>query len=125
MANTTTPTNEIKKLHLEAVVLFASNNIPEVDPATLERFLELVNVEGTFGTITHEQILKKMYLVLKYIPDACAHSLLALIDLLEIKPANRLALNAAQAISLESNTGREEPVPFSVEVQPVSQPLGQ
>lgn len=125
MANTATPTSEIKKLHLEAVVLFASNNVPEVDPVTLERFLELVNAEGTFGTITHEQILKKMCLVLKYIPDACAHSLLVLIDLLEIKPANHLALNAPQARWLESSTGREESIPFFVKVQPVSQSLGQ
>ncbi len=84
-------TAEIKKLHLEAVVLFAINNIPRVDAATLKQFLELVNAGGAFGSISHEQIVKKMDQVMKYIPGACGQSLLILMDLLEIAPPRKLA----------------------------------
>jgi len=74
----------IKKLELKETVLFAINHIPQVNKATLEKFLELVNATGTFGAMSHEQILKKMALTLKYIPNACPQSLLILADLLEI-----------------------------------------
>ena len=124
MSSTATPTNEIKKLHLEAVVSFASCNIPEVDAETLGQFLELVNADGTFGKISHEQILKKMHMVVKYIPDACPHSLMVLIDLLEIKPANHSSFNTLETGPLEFNLKSNEPIPFFVEVQPVMQPLG-
>ena len=126
MRNTETPTNEIKKLHLEAVVLFASCNIPEVDPTTLKQFLELVNTSGTFGSISHEQILKKMVMLLKYVPEACPHSLMVLLDLLEIKPAHQLSLNileTGQPKSKERSKGNET-IPFFIESQPVAQSLG-
>jgi hypothetical protein len=79
-----TPKDGIKKLQISETVLFAIHNIPGIDQATLEKFLELVNTTGTFGAISHEQIIAKMHLTLKYIPDACPHSLLILGDLLEI-----------------------------------------
>ena len=75
---TTSQPGEIKKLKLEEVVLFAINNIPQVDPTTLKQFLELTNAGGTFGTISHQQILKKMRQVLKYVPGACVSSLVIL-----------------------------------------------
>jgi hypothetical protein len=61
-----------------------SINIPEVDRTTLEKFLELVNATGTFGTMTQEQLLNKMRLTLRYVPNASRSSLLVLADLLEI-----------------------------------------
>jgi hypothetical protein len=79
-----TMADTIKKLEVKETVLFAINHIPQVDKATLEKFLELMNATGTFGTITYEQIFRKMVLTLKYIPDASPQSLLILADLLEI-----------------------------------------
>jgi hypothetical protein len=96
MQNKTAPAHEIKKLQLEETVLFAINNIPQVDPQTLKQFLDLVNAGGTFGTISHEQILRKMHQVLKYIPDACMQSLLIIVDLLEIEPPNLLTASPFQ-----------------------------
>jgi hypothetical protein len=98
----TSLTHEVKKLQVEEMVLFAINHIPQADTVTLKRFLELVNTGGTFGVISHEQILRKMALVLKYIPDASVPSLLILMDLLEIKPARQLALQAGQLDSSDS-----------------------
>jgi hypothetical protein len=86
MTNQTNTTQEIKKLHVEAMVLFAINNIPQVDAGTLKQFLELVNANGSFGSISHEQILRKMEQVARYIPGSCANSLLILMDLLGISP---------------------------------------
>ena len=82
-----TPGKGIKKLYVSETVLFAVTNIPEVDRTTLEKFLELVNASGTFGALSHEQILTKMRLTLRYIPNACPHSLQILAELLEI-PVN-------------------------------------
>jgi hypothetical protein len=75
---------EIKKRYVTETVLFAINNIPDVDRATLERFLELVNATGSFGMMTYDQILNKMRLTLKYVPNACSYSLRVLAELLEI-----------------------------------------
>ena len=85
MRQPTLATNEIKKLYLKETVLFAINSIPQVDRTTLEKFLELVNTTGTFGVISHDQIIAKMRLTLKYVPGACVQSLLILADLLEIQ----------------------------------------
>ena len=76
------PIFEIKKYHNEETVNFAINHIPEVDQATLERFLELVYTSGNFGSISLDQISQKMRLTLKYVPGACSCSLLILIELL-------------------------------------------
>jgi hypothetical protein len=78
----------IKKLELNEMALFAINHIPDIDKVTLEKFIEFVNATGTFGAMSHEQVLTKMALILKYVPDACPHSLMILADLLEIpRPA--------------------------------------
>jgi len=106
---------EVKKLHLEAVVLFALNNIPQVDSYTLKQFLELVNAGGSFGTLSHEQILTKMNQVLNYIPNACANSMLILIDLLEINPPEHFSLTVPRAKMLESGRRLPGASPFVLE----------
>lgn len=88
----TAQSREIKKVQVEEVVLFAMNNIPQVDRTTLKQFLELVNTGGTFGALSQQQILKKMALLMKHVPNSCARSLLVLLDLLEVEPPPRLAL---------------------------------
>jgi hypothetical protein len=82
--NHTNPVNEIKKLHVEATVMFAISHIPDVDEKTLETFLELVNVNGNFGTISQAQLTEKMKLLLKHVPNACEKSLFTLSELLSI-----------------------------------------
>ena len=108
-------TNQVKKLHLEAVVLFAINNIPQVEPNTLKRFLELVNADGSFGTISHDQILTKMSQVRKYIPESCARSLLILMDLLEISPPEHFLLPPARAQLPNSDRGQTKAIPLVLE----------
>ncbi len=78
------PAGQIKKLYIRDTVLFAIQHIPTIDQPTLEKFLELVNTTGTFGGMTHDQVLLKMHQTLKYVPNSCAKSLLILADLLEI-----------------------------------------
>ena len=106
---------EIKKLHLEGIVFFAMNNIPNADPNTLKHFLELVNSDGTFGTISHDQILSKMNQVLKYVPGACLNSMLILIDLLEIEPPKQLALSDSQSERGQSSDGSGEAMTLIIE----------
>lgn len=125
MGNLATSTKEIKKLQLEQLVSFTIDNIPHADGPTLERFLELVHAGGTFGTISHEQILTKMRLVLKYIPNASVPSFLILMDLLDINPANLLALTASQTGWFVPEEKKDEPIPFFVEVSTVNQTPGQ
>jgi hypothetical protein len=79
------PADEIKKLHIKETILFAINNVPGVDPPTLEKLLELVNATGTFGVMSQEEILGKMGQMLKYVPGTCIQSLLILVDLLDIE----------------------------------------
>jgi len=100
----TVSNNEVKKLQVEEIVLFAINNIPDIDTTTLKQFLELVNAGGTFGSISHEQILKKMRMVLKYIPNACVSSLLILTDLLEIELSAPSSLPAPRNNRMESGS---------------------
>ncbi|MBN1220119.1 MAG: hypothetical protein JXM69_14420 [Anaerolineae bacterium] len=82
---TMTPVRTIKKLYVGTTVEFAINNIPDVDQDTLEKFLELVNATGNFGPISEGEIIEKMNLIMKYIPGACARSLLTIIELLDIR----------------------------------------
>ncbi len=91
-----TPTQSIKKLHIEAAVIFAINNIPSIDEDTLQKFLELINITGNFGVISQAELLEKMRLIRKYIPDACGYSLLTLAELLEMtSPLKTVNNNAA------------------------------
>ena len=78
------PDDQIDKRQLKAAIYFAINNVPHIDKATLERFLELVNTTGSHGSIAQKQVIKKMALLMKYVPDTCKHSLLTLSDLLDL-----------------------------------------
>jgi hypothetical protein len=85
----------IKKLHIKNTVEFTINNIPGVDEGTLEKFLELVNARGNFGEINEGEVIEKMNLIMKYIPDACARSLLTVAELLDIRFPRPVTLPAA------------------------------
>ncbi len=87
---TNTDTGTFKKRHIKEMAQFALNYIPQLDATTLVQFLELVNADGTCGSISRREFLRKMDLTLKYIPNACPHSLFVLADLLEIKTADPL-----------------------------------
>ncbi len=109
-------TGEIKKLYLEEIILFATNHIPEVDSTTLERFLELVNAGGTFGTISHKQVVWRMNQVLKYTPDGCIRSLVILLDLLGIDSSDKFTHNAGQTERAQPNTGGHKAGPFFIDI---------
>jgi hypothetical protein len=89
-----TQIQSIKKLHIKNTVEFAINNIPGVDEDTLEKFLELVNARGNFGEINEGEVIEKMNLIMKYIPNACARSLLTVAELLDIRFPRPVALHA-------------------------------
>lgn len=112
MTATTTPQNSIKKLYVSETVYFAINNIPLVDRTTLEKFLELVNATGTFGALSHEQILTKMRLTLRYVPNVCPRSLQILAELLDIPvdPAtgNQLKSSAAPLVTASGQINRAQ-----------------
>lgn len=115
-------TNTIKKVHVEATANFAIKNIPQVNEVTLEKFVELVYTDGNYGEITHEQLLSKMCLALKYIPQACAKTLLILADLLEIPvpimTEEQLSLlPAATAINLAAMSPRAAAKTLTLSVQ--------
>jgi hypothetical protein len=75
---------QIDKRQLKAAIYFAISNVPHIDKATLERFLELVNTTGSHGSIGQKQLIQKMALLMKYVPDTCNRSLLTLSDLLDL-----------------------------------------
>jgi hypothetical protein len=113
---TTTQPNQIKKVRLKEVVLFTLNHIPQADATTLKQFLELANAGGTFGTISHSQILKKMRQVLKYVPGASAGSLLILLDLLEIEPVDGLALDGPPAEGWSADPNEAGPAALFIDL---------
>lgn len=90
---TTSPS--FKKSQISDTVTFAIENIPTVDKQTLEKFLQLLYTTGTFGEIPRQQIINKMRLTMKYIPDACAHSLLVVAELLELRAPSVSNVSAA------------------------------
>lgn len=76
--------NKIDKQHISAMASFAIRNIPEADERTLNKFVELMHTTGSFGALTEEQLLGTINLTMKYLPNACAFSLLTLLDLLSV-----------------------------------------
>jgi hypothetical protein len=76
--------HKIDKKYVTAMTIFAKNNIPGTDEFTLNKFLELMNTTGSFGTVTDEQLVETMRAMTKYIPGICTHSLGVLIELLQI-----------------------------------------
>ncbi len=103
-AITISPANKIgkiKKQHIEAVISFAIDNIPDIDETTLEKFLELLNATGNFGSITEEEFIEKMRTFRKYVPGTCGDSLWTLVELLNIQPS-RVRRNGSAAIASKS-----------------------
>jgi hypothetical protein len=112
---------KIDKKHIAAMILFAIRYIPNVDRATLNRFLELVNLTGSIGWITEQQFLDQVRLIIKYVPGTCEDSLFTIIELLDvcvplnirsshttlIEANNRPKMNGLkQTVSLERFTQR-------------------
>ncbi len=79
-----TPPAGIKKEYVESAVAFAMENIPGTDADTLQKLVELVNVTGNFGAISQAELLDKMRIVQKFIPNTCGFSLYILAELLDI-----------------------------------------
>lgn len=80
---------EFHKRHVASAVMFAIHHLPQVDEKTLEAFLELVNINGNFGSITDRQLVGKMALLTRLAPNVCQASLLTLAELLGVNlPAN-------------------------------------
>ena len=122
MNNTTvTQPRKIDKKHIAAMTLFAMRYVPNVDKTTLNRFLELVNLTGSIGWITEQQLLGQVKLMIKYVPGTCENSLCTIIELLDvcvplnirssqmalIITNNRPKVNGSkQTISLDDSTQR-------------------
>lgn len=98
--NRTALTNgqEFHKRHVASAVMFAIHYIPQVDEKTLEAFLELVNINGNFDNITERQLIGKMALLMRLVPNVCQASLLTLAELLGVS----LPLNIYYEINLFS-----------------------
>ncbi len=92
---------KIKKQHIEATISFAIDNIPDIEKTTLEKFLELLNTTGNFGSITEEEFIEKVRIFRKYIPGACDYSLLTLVELLDIQ-SSQVRRNGSAAIASKS-----------------------
>lgn len=105
---------KIDKQHIAAMASFAVRNIPETDERTLNKFVELMHTTGSFGSLTEEQLLGTIRLTMKYLPNACAFSLLTLLDLLSVYwpldlngPERMLKLGRSEPklMGLSRNTG--------------------
>ncbi len=75
---------KIKKQHIKTTANFAIQHIPQVDQATLTKLVDLINISGNFNTITNQQLLQKMSLLVHLIPETCQYSLYTLTELLGI-----------------------------------------
>ncbi len=75
---------EIKKHSIAAMTTFATNHIPTIDSLTLEKFLELVYVNGTHGSLSDKQLIDKMRLMIKHVPETDVPSLQTLAELLNV-----------------------------------------
>lgn len=93
MSQERTSKSDIKKVQIEALVLFAGENIPQADPRTLEMLLSLVNSDGTHGEISREVLFIRMAQTLKYIPDASPGTLEILADLLGLSEFAPISYN--------------------------------
>lgn len=74
----------IEKRYIVAMSTFAIKHIPGTDPVTLEKFVELINVGGSHGSISDKQLIDKMRLMVKLVPDTNIPSLLTLVELMDI-----------------------------------------
>jgi len=76
--------HQLEKKHVGAMVAYAVRHVPGCDEATLHRYLELVNLTGSMGWISDEQLVEKMRFMLKHVPGTCTHSLVTLVELLAV-----------------------------------------
>ncbi len=79
--------NNIDKRHIKATALFALEYAPHIDEATLIKLVDLINITGNFNAISDKQLLRKMSLLISFVPGTCRHTLLTLIELLGISVA--------------------------------------
>jgi len=96
------PIRSIKKLHIETAAMFAVKHIPGIDEDTLNKFVELVNVTGNFGSMCEEELLEKMRLFRKYVPKSCGYSLYILAELLEISALSKLGDTSIPRITVNN-----------------------
>ena len=75
-------TQKIRKSQIGEAVLFAINNLAEVDQATLEKFLALVESEVTVEAVSKVRLIGLMNMTMRQNPNAHPDSLWALISLL-------------------------------------------
>ena len=76
---------KVEKRCVAAMSTFAVENIPDTDPTTLTKFLELVNVAGSHHDwLSAQQLCDKMQIMIKYVPGTNVESLLILAELLNV-----------------------------------------
>jgi hypothetical protein len=66
--------------------------------------------------MSHEQVVTKMALTVKYVPGACTYSLLVLVDLLELQVPNLPPILAAPQTRLIS-PGASETSGVSIQIE--------
>lgn len=81
---------KLEKRYVAAMSTFAVENIPDTDPTTLTKFLELVNVAGSHDWLSAQQLCDKMQIMIKYVPDTDVESLLILAELLNVSVPTEL-----------------------------------
>lgn len=78
----------LKKIHVQEMVLFAIEYLPQLDRPTLEHFLELLDLEEAYSYISARELASKMQLMMRHIPETCAYSLQTLAALLDVQLQN-------------------------------------
>lgn len=76
--------HKIDKKLIVAMSGFAIRNIPGTDADTLNKFLELVHITGSYGWLSDRQLVEKMRIMVEYVPGTNIHSLLLLAELLSM-----------------------------------------
>ncbi len=84
------PKDKIDKRHIAATALFAMTHVPHLNQETVERFLELINATGNYGSMSDKELLQKICVLVKHVPETCEDSLLVVAELLGIGlPVNK------------------------------------
>ena len=95
------PLTNIEKSVVIETAGFVAKRIAVTDFITLECLLELVAVGGTHGSLTPDQLLRKMRHVLTYIPDTCSRTLIILADVLGLEIDEALLTEGALSQATE------------------------
>ena len=104
----------IDKSHLSAMAIFAINNVPHTDKFTLNKFLEVINTTGSFGSLSLDQIVTIMQWMIKNLPNVKKRSFLTLIELLsawmsvEVKSNEEFVINWQQRGNLLPGVEKED-----------------